>query len=126
MGFLKTLFIRLGFLLFLAVSIRLVGGLFAPAHPVDEVAMVEQTDRFGNTHLIPRQAVETSSLAAPLSNPEMQTALMIVRNSRGGTLGQGDGARMRFRSPDGPVELTPDDIAAVNAEYHRFRAAELR
>jgi len=123
MGFLQRLFFRLGFILCLAVSIRLIGGFFSPAHPVNEVAMVEQTDRFGNTHLIPRQAMETSSLAAPLSDPEMRTALMIVQNSKGGTLGQGGGARMRFMSADGPVELTPDDIVAINAEYYRFRAA---
>lgn len=123
MTFFKTLFFRLGFLLFLAVSVRLIAGVFSPANPANEMPMVERTDRFGSTYLIPAQIEEASALAAPLSDPEMQTALLIVQNSNGGSLGQGEGPRMRFVTRDGPIELTAGDVAAINAEYHRFRAA---
>jgi hypothetical protein len=121
MYFLKGLFARLGFILILAVTVRLIGGLFSPAHPKNEMPMVEVGDRSGGHFLVPTQALAVSGLAAPLDDPGMQTALDIVRARSGGSLGTGDGAKLEYHSSAGPVTLTPSEVAAVNSEYQHLK-----
>jgi len=121
MYFFKGLFARLGFILILAVTIRLVGGLFSPAHPKTEMPTVDMGDGSGGHFRVPTQALVSSSLAAPLDDPAMQTALDIVRARSGGSLGNGDGAKMEYRSSAGPVTLTASEVQAVNNEYQRLK-----
>lgn len=121
MYFFKGLFARLGFILILAVTIRLVGGLFSPAHPKNEMPMVEVRDGSGGHFVVPEQALASSGLAAPLDDPGMQAALDIVRARSGGSLGVGEGAKLEFRSGTGPVRLTASEVEAVNGEYRRFK-----
>jgi hypothetical protein len=111
---LKGIAWRLGFILVLAVSARLIGGLFSPAHPKNDVEMVEWPGHPGIK--IPRTAIETSSLDAPLDDPLMQQALASIPFH-----GTGSGAKMTYRSSNGPVTLTPDDVAELNSRYHRLK-----
>ena len=121
MYFLKGLFFRLGFILILAVTVRLVAGLFSPAHPKNEMPMVEMPGSSGSHFLVPREALASSGLAAPLDDPGMQTALEVVRARSGGSLGNGDGAKLEFRSANGPVTLSASELEAVNSEYRRLK-----
>ena len=121
MYFLKGLFARLGFILILAVTIRLVAGAFSPAHPKNEVPMVEVQEASGGHFLVPKQAFASSTLAASLDDPAMQTALDIVRARNGGSLGIGDGAKLEFRSVSGRVTLSASEVEAVNSEYQRLK-----
>lgn len=107
---------RLGLLLFMAITIRLVGGLFSPAHPTNEEPMTTVKDRFGDTIPVSRAAVETTGLAAPLDDETMQQALASLPFH-----GDGPGAKMTYKSADGPVTLTPNDVAELNLRYHRLK-----
>ena len=120
MYFLKGLFARLGFILVLAVTVRLVAGAFSPAHTKNEMPMVEVQSGSSGHFLVPKQAFASSSLAASLDDPAMQTALNIVRARNGGSLGIGDGAKLEFRSVSGPVTLSASEVEAVNSEYQRL------
>ncbi|MCW3847651.1 hypothetical protein OF829_10385 [Sphingomonas sp. LB-2] len=114
MGFLNRLMWRLGFLIVMAVTIRLVGGLFSPAHPVNQPEMTEWP---GNPGIpVSRAAIRTSQLAAPLDDPLMQQALASLPFH-----GDGPGAKMTYRSAEGPVTLTPNDVAELNNRYHRLK-----
>lgn len=110
MGFLGRLGQRLGFILALAVGIRLIGGAFSPAHPPAEV----ETADFGG-HRIPKSAFASSQLAASLDDPHMKQALASLPFH-----GDGPGAKMTYQSASGPVTLTPNDVAELNSRYHRL------
>lgn len=116
MGFFQRLGMRLGLLLFMAVTIRLVGGLFSPAHPVNEVPMTTVKDRFGSEHQVASAAIKTSQLAAPIDDEAMQQALESLPFH-----GDGPGAKMTYNSSTGPVTLTPNDVAELNLRYHRLK-----
>lgn len=116
MGFFGRLGQRLGFLLFLAIAVRLIGGLFSPAHPTNEVAMTTVKDRFGSDIPVATSALQTSRLDAPLDDPLMKQALASLPFH-----GDGPGAKMTYRSADGPVTLTPNDVAELNSRYHRLK-----
>jgi len=121
MYFLKGLFVRLGFILILAVTVRLVAGVFSSAHPKNEMPMVEVQSGSGSHFLAPKQAFASSTLAAPLDDPAMQAALDIVRARSGGSLGNGEGAKLEFRSISGPVTLSASELEAVNSEYQHLK-----
>lgn len=84
--------------------------------------MVAVPDRSGETHYIPKQAIESSTLAASLYDSDMHVALQVLSARRGGSLGTGEGAKMTFPSPEGPVTLSASELQALNAEYRRFKA----
>ena len=109
-------FQKMGFLLVMMVTLRLVGGLFSPAHPKNEVPMTTVKDRFGDEHQIPSAAIQTTGLDAPLDDATMQKALESLPFH-----GDGNGAKMTYHSAGGPVSLTPDDVAELNSRYHRLK-----
>ena len=104
---------RLGLIFLVALGIRAGGGLFSPAHPKDEVEMADW-----NGHKIPRAAMATSQLDAPLDDPLMQQALESLPFH-----GDGPGAKMTYRSASGPVTLTPNDVAELNSRYRRLKGS---
>ena len=114
MGFLGRLGQRLGFILALAVGVRVIGGAFSPAHPPAEAA---ETVDFGG-HRVPKAALATTQLAAPLDDPHMKQALATLPFH-----GDGPGAKMTYRTPDGPVTLTPNDVAELNRRYRRIKGS---
>lgn len=116
MGLFGRLGQRLAFLLFMAVTIRLIGGLFSPAHPTNEEPMTTVKDRFGDSIPVATAAIKTSALDAPLDDETMQQALASLPFH-----GDGPGAKMTYKSADGPVTLTPNDVAELNLRYHRLK-----
>lgn len=120
MDFLKRPSFRLGFILVLAVTIRVIGGLFSPAHPAKEPETVAWPTGSGGHAMIPKGAFDSSTLAAPLDDPLMQQALADA--GRDLAIGEGDEAKMTFHSSRGPVTLTPTGLAVLNAEYRRLKA----
>ncbi|MEZ0241816.1 MAG: hypothetical protein ACAH11_00465 [Sphingomonas sp.] len=116
MGLLRGIGWRLGFIFCLAVTARLIGGLFSPAHPTNEVPMTVVKDRFGDSIPVATSALRTTGLAAPLDDPLMKQALESLPFH-----GDGPGAKMTYRSADGPVTLTPNDVAELNLRYHRLK-----
>lgn len=116
MGLLTRMGQRLAFLLFMAVTIRLIGGLLSPAHPTNEVPMSTVKDRFGEEHQVATAAITTTGLAAPLDDPQMHEALESLPFH-----GDGPGAKMTNHSASGPVTLTPNDVAELNNRYHRLK-----
>ena len=107
---------RLGLLLVMAITIRLIGGLFSPAHPTNDVPMTTVKDRFGDSIPVATAAIQTSALDAPLDDENMKQALASLPFH-----GDGPGAKMTYKSTDGPVTLTPNDVAELNLRYHRLK-----
>jgi hypothetical protein len=116
MGLLKGMAWRLGFIFCLAVTVRLIGGLFSPAHPANEVPMTTVKDRFGDSIPVAVSAIKTTRLDAPLDDPLMKQALESLPFH-----GDGPGGKMTYHSADGPVTLTPNDVAELNSRYHRLK-----
>lgn len=116
MGLLKGIGWRLGFIFALALTARVIGGLFSPAHPTNEIPMTTMTDRFGNAVPVSVSAIKTSALDAPLDDEKMQQALASLPFH-----GDGPGAKMTYKSSSGPVTLTPNDVAELNLRYHRLK-----
>lgn len=104
---------RLGFIFFVALGIRAVGGLFSPEPPKNEVEVID----YGG-HRVAKAAMATSQLAAPLDDPLMQQALESLPFH-----GDGPGAKMTYKSSNGPVVLTPNDVAELNSRYHRLKGS---
>jgi hypothetical protein len=113
---LKGLAFRLGFLLCMAVSVRLVAALFAPAHP--EPNLVAVKDRFGNTYMLPARLVAAGGGEAVTSD-RMRAAIDRIRG-RGGAGANGSEARLVFGSgTSNPVVTTPSELAAARADLRR-------
>jgi len=108
---LKGLAFRLGFILCLAVSIRFVAFLFAPAHA--DPAMVAMKDRFGDTYMLPANLAAANG-GESVTSEKMRIAIDRVRRRNGG---MGSGARLVFGSggPD-PVVTTPSELAQARAD----------
>lgn len=109
---LKGLAFRLGFILCMAVSVRLVASLFAPAHPAPK--LVALNDGSGGTFMVPAALARAERGGEPVTSEKMRMAIERVRRRNGGTM---SGARLVFGSgyPD-PVVTTPAELAQARAD----------
>ncbi len=109
MSFVERVMIRLGIIFAMALTLRGAGAVYQIFHPVPQRTSITQI-------------VDGSTLAAPMSDLIMQTALQVVRNSHNGDLSSGSGARMTYHSESGPVMINASYVPEINAVYHKFKA----
>jgi hypothetical protein len=114
---LKGLAFRLGFILLMAVTVRVGAALFGPSHA--EPKLVAVTDRSGATYMLPAELVAGSG-GKGVTSEEMRAAIERVR-LRGGAGGHDSEARLTFGSGTGkPVVTTPSELAAARADLNRL------
>jgi hypothetical protein len=101
---------RLGFILCLAVTARVIGGFFSPAHPLPKRAMPDIT---------------ASRPDDPLpTSPEMRGA--IERVKRADRPGWSDGPQLTYGRGPESVTVTPRQLAAARAMVRYEREAIAR
>jgi hypothetical protein len=98
------------------ITVPFVGDFFA-ARPVAKEPMVNVSAGYGRVVQMPKSAMQTSALVAPLDEPLMKIAIDIVRIRNGGDLSQGDGAQLSFRSSEGRVTISASNLAQLNNQY---------
>jgi hypothetical protein len=114
---LKGLAFRLGFILLMAVTIRVGAALFGPSHP--EPKLVAVTDRSGITYMLPANLFAQNG-GKGVTSDEIRAAIERVRR-RGGAGGNESEARLVFGSGGAnPVVTTPSELEAARAEVNRF------
>lgn len=114
---LKGLAFRLGFILCLAVVVRVGAALFGPSHP--EPKLIAVTDRFGTRYNLPADFLANTEGARSVTSDEMRAAIERVRR-RDGTGSHGSEARLTFGSGTAnPIVTTPSELAAARADLHR-------
>jgi len=115
---LKGLAFRLGFILTMAVVIRVGAGLLSPNHP--EPKLVALNDGAGGTFMVP------ANLALPeggesVTSEKMRMAIERVRRRNGGTM---SGARLVFGSGGpNPVVTTTSELAQARADLRSIESS---
>jgi hypothetical protein len=104
MDLIFKLVFRLGLVFVMAVTLRLVGGLFAPDHATSPASV----------HI-------SGVLAAPLTDPIMQNGLQALAMLKRSSGGARDGAKLTFMTPDGEVQLDTNDVEILNDFYIRSK-----
>ena len=114
---LKGLAFRLGFILCLAVVVRVGAALFGPSHA--EPKLIAVTDRFGTTYKLPADLAAKAASGQSVTSDDMRAAIERVRR-RGGTGADGSEARLTFGSgTPNPIVTTPSELAAARADLRR-------
>lgn len=114
---LKGMAFRLGFILCMAVTLRVGAALLGPSHP--DPKLVAMTDRFGSTYMVPEKLAARDE-GGSVTSEEMRSAIERVRR-RNGTGGNGSEARLVFGSgTSNPVVTTPSELAAARSELREF------
>jgi hypothetical protein len=98
------LIFRSGLVVAMALTLRLIGGLFTPEHPSSPASV----------HI-------SGVLAAPLTDPIMQNGLQVLAMLKRSSVGARDGAKLTFNTPDGEVQLDANDVEVLNEFYIRSK-----
>ena len=103
---LNRILVRLGTIFAMAVVVFTIGKMVNIISPPDETG--------------PPARIAHTVLAAPLSDPVMQSALDDLQGS--GSFGNSNSgeAQLTFQSLGGPVTLSPSDIEELNARYYEL------
>jgi hypothetical protein len=115
---LKGLAFRLGFILCMAVVVRVSAAILGPNHPAPELVRLD--DGSGGTFMVPTGLIAERG-GEPVTSERMRMAIARVRQRNGGQM---SGARLVFGSGyPNPVVTTPAELAQARADLRAMESS---